>query len=100
MDHRRGASPGRWRFTVSRLRRVNALLSALALASCSLFVIPPESRCEGPELSCDGDVLVFCDQDSGFQLTEDCAASGEVCNPADDPPRCELLLPPRCGDGV
>jgi hypothetical protein len=41
---------------MKRLFYANALF-----ASCSLFVIPKESRCESgaPELSCDGNTLVF-----------------------------------------
>lgn len=76
-------------------------LSGLFLSACSLFVIPKENQCEdgSPELSCDGNVLVFCDQENNFQIREDCGAE-QTCNPNASPPRCELNASTRCGDGT
>jgi cysteine-rich repeat protein len=83
------------RFSMQRFFYANVLF-----ASCSLFVIPKENRCEegAPEFSCEGNTLVFCSRSSGFEIREECGEEA-LCNPNAAPPRCELPVAAFCGDG-
>jgi cysteine-rich repeat protein len=83
------------RFSMQRFFYANVLF-----ASCSLFVIPKENRCEdgAPEFSCEGNTLVFCSRSSGFEIREECGEEA-LCNPNAAPPRCELPVVAFCGDG-